>query len=90
MAHVDTIEARRAGRRFIKRAMKAPLLEREQERQLAIRWRDNRDELALHELVNAYVRLVVATAVRFRNYNLPMGDLVQEGTVGLMQAAERF
>ncbi len=90
MAHVDTIEARRAGRRFIKRAMKAPLLEREQERQLAIRWRDNRDELALHELVNAYVRLVVATAARFRNYNLPMGDLVQEGTVGLMQAAERF
>jgi RNA polymerase sigma-32 factor len=90
MAHVDTVEAQQAGRRFIKRAMQAPLLEREQERQLAIRWRDDHDEVALHELVNAYVRLVVATAARFRNYNLPMGDLVQEGTVGLMQAAKRF
>jgi len=90
MAHVDTVEAQQAGRRFIKQAMKVPMLEREQERQLAIRWRDHRDEEALHELVNAYVRLVVANAARFRNYNLPMGDLVQEGTVGLMQAAERF
>lgn len=90
MAHVDTIEAQQAGRRFIKRAMNAPLLEREQERELARRWRDDRDEEALHELVNAYIRLVVATASRFRHYSLPMGDLVQEGTVGLMQAAERF
>jgi RNA polymerase sigma-32 factor len=90
MAHVDTVEAQQAGRRFINRAMKAPLLERSHERQLAIRWRDDRDEVALHELVNAYVRLVVATAARFRKYNLPMGDLVQEGTVGLMQAAARF
>lgn len=90
MAHVDTREAQQAGRRFIKQAMKAPLLEREQERELARRWRDDRDEAALHELVNAYVRLVVATAARFRNYSLPMGDLVQEGTVGLMEAAERF
>ncbi len=70
--------------------MKAPLLEREEERALAYRWRDHGDEDALHQLVNAYVRLVVATAARFRNYSLPMGDLVQEGSVGLMQAAERF
>ena len=66
------------------------MLEREHERDLARRWRDEGDEDALHELVNSYVRLVVATAARFRNYSLPMGDLVQEGTVGLMQAAERF
>jgi RNA polymerase sigma-32 factor len=90
MAHLDTMEARQAGRRFIKRAMKAPLLEREHERDLARRWRDRRDEAALHELVTAYVRLVVATAARFRNHSLPMGDMIQEGTVGLMQAAERF
>ena len=90
MAHADTVEARQAGRRFIKWAMQVPLLEREHERKLAIRWRDGRDEAALHELVNAYIRLVVAVAARFRKYNLPMGDLVQEGTVGLMQAAERF
>ena len=55
--------------------MKAPLLEREWEREwdLARSWRDHGDEAALHELVNAYVRLVVATAARFRNYSLPIG-----------------
>ena len=90
MAHLDTMEARQAGRRFIKRAMKAPLLEREHERDLARRWRDKQDEAALHELVNAHVPLVVATSARFRNYSLPMGDLIQEGMVGLMQAAKRF
>ena len=90
MAHLDTMEAQQAGRRYIKKAMSAPLLERQHEQDLARRWRDQRDEDALHELVNAYVRLVVATAARFRHYSLPMGDLIQEGTVGLMQAAERF
>ena len=48
------------------------------------------DEAALHELVRAYIRLVICTAARFRNYGLPMADLVQEGKVGLMQAAARF
>ena len=48
------------------------------------------DEAALHELVLAYMRLVISTATRFRNYGLPMSDLVQEGAVGLMQAAARF
>ena len=71
MMHSDTLNSQQAGRKFIKRAMKAPLLEREWD--LARSWRDHGDEAALHELVNAYVRLVVATAARFRNYSLPMG-----------------
>jgi len=70
--------------------MKEPLLAREQEFELARRWREEGDEEALHELVRSYMRLVVSTASRFRNYGLPMGDLVQEGNVGLMQAAARF
>ena len=44
----------------------------------------------MHELVNCYTRLVISMASRFRNYGLPIGDLVQEGNVGLMQAAARF
>ena len=44
----------------------------------------------LHKLVRAYTRLVISLAGKFRNYGLPMGDLVQEGNVGLMQAAARF
>lgn len=70
--------------------MNAALLSRERELELAYSWRDKRDETALHELVLAYMRLVISTAAKFRNYGLPVADLVQEGTVGLMQAAERF
>lgn len=90
MAFIDTPETQRANRRFIKAAMKAPLLSREHEHDLAKRWRDAGDEAALHELVSAYMRLVISTAARFRSYGLPMGDLVQEGNIGLMQAAARF
>ena len=70
--------------------MSAALLTREREQDLARRWRGAGDEAALHELVLAYMRLVISTATRFRNYGLPMSDLVQEGAVGLMQAAARF
>jgi RNA polymerase sigma-32 factor len=70
--------------------MKAPLLEHDHERELAVAWRDHQDERALHELTTAYMRLVISMAARFRNYGLPMSDLVQEGNIGLMQAAARF
>jgi RNA polymerase sigma-32 factor len=70
--------------------MKTPLLDSETELQLARAWRDNQDQAALHKLTAAYLRLVIAIAARFRAYGLPMGDLVQEGSVGLMQAAARF
>ena len=90
MAHIDDPKTQRANLDFIKSSMKEPLLEREYEFELARRWREDGDEAALHELVRAYMRLVVSTASRFRNYGLPMGDLVQEGNVGLMQAAARF
>src|ERR671938_118872 len=90
MAHIDDPETQRANLNFIKASMKEPLLSRDHEFDLARRWREDGDTVALHELVRAYTRLVVATASRFRNYGLPMGDLVQEGNVGLMQAAARF
>src|SRR5690606_24672816 len=56
----------------------------------ARKWRETGDEKALHELVRSYTRLVVSAASKFKNYGLPMGDLIQEGNIGLMQAAERF
>ncbi|HRJ60422.1 MAG TPA: RNA polymerase factor sigma-32 [Azospirillaceae bacterium] len=90
MAYIDDPETQRANLSFIKASMREPLLSRDHEFDLARRWREDGDERALHELVRAYTRLVVATAARFRNYGLPMGDLVQEGNVGLMQAASRF
>ena len=90
MARLDTRELDRAERRFIKEASKAPLLSREREHDLAVRWRDEHDEEALHELINAYGRLAISTATRFRNYGLPLADLIQEGVIGLLQAAARF
>jgi RNA polymerase sigma-32 factor len=90
MALTETLDLRRGSQRFMRAAMKAPLLAADHERKLAERWRDLGDERALHELITAYLRLVVAMAARFRHYGLPMSDLVQEGSVGLMQAAARF
>lgn len=90
MAHIDDPETQRANLAFIRNAMRAPLLAREHEMDLARRWREQGDQKALHELVRSYTRLVVSMAARFRHYGIPSGDLVQEGNVGLMQAASRF
>ncbi|GAC1562723.1 MAG: RNA polymerase factor sigma-32 [Beijerinckiaceae bacterium] len=77
-------------RQFVKAAMAAPFLERAEERALAVRWKDQHDEVALHQLASAHMRLVIALAARFRHYGLPMADLIQEGHVGLLEAAARF
>ena len=90
MSHIDDPATQRANLAFIRSSMQAPLLSRDHEFELARRWRDKLDEAALHELILSYTRLVIATAGRFRNYGLPIGDLVQEGNVGLLQAAARF
>ncbi|MBS0384327.1 MAG: RNA polymerase factor sigma-32 [Proteobacteria bacterium] len=90
MALSETLEPRTSARAFMRAAMRAPLLDAEHERRLAEHWRTFGDEQALHELITAYLRLVVAMASRFRHYGLPLSDLVQEGNVGLMQAAARF
>jgi RNA polymerase sigma-32 factor len=90
MAHIDDPATQRANLAFIRTSMQAPLLSRDHEFELARRWRERDDETALHQLILSYTRLVVAIASRFRNYGLPLGELVQEGNVGLLQAAARF
>ena len=77
-------------RDLVRAAKAAPLLERDNERQLAVRWRGQHDEDALHELTQAHMRLVIAMATRFRHYGLSLQDLVQEGHVGLLEAAARY
>lgn len=90
MAYIDDQGTQKANLSYIRNSMNEPLLERGHELDLARRWRDKGDEKALHELVSSYMRLVVAMASKFRNYGLPLGDLIQEGNIGLMQAANRF
>ncbi|MBB5043422.1 RNA polymerase factor sigma-32 [Shinella fusca] len=79
-----------ADRRMIKLAMSAPYLEREEEQALAQAWKDNKDQEARNRIAMAHMRLVVSMAGRFRNFGLPLGDLVQEGYIGLLEAAARF
>ncbi len=71
-------------------AMKAELLDADTERELAYAWRDHRDEEALHRLITAYMRLAISMAAKFRRYGAPMNDLIQEASLGLMKAAEKF
>ena len=75
---------------LIRSAMKAPYLERDEEQKLAIRWKEKHDQDALHRITMAHMRLVIAMAAKFRGFGLPMSDLVQEGHVGLLEAAARF
>ncbi len=75
---------------FIRTAMKAPFLEKDEEVALAKAWRENNDTKALSKLTTAHMRLVIAIAARFKNYGLPVADLIQEGHIGLMETAARF
>ena len=79
-----------AEERFVSSAMRAEMLSHEDESRLAGAWRAQGDEKSLHRLTNAYMRLVVAVARRHKGYGLPEADLIQEGAIGLMQAANRF
>jgi RNA polymerase sigma-32 factor len=73
-----------------RQAMKAELLDAETEVRLARAWRDDRDERALHRLITAYMRLAISMAAKFRRYGAPMNDLIQEASLGLMKAADKF
>jgi RNA polymerase sigma-32 factor len=76
--------------RLIQAANRYPILSLEREQEIAIAWRDRHDRAALDELVCSHLRLVVRIARGFAGYGLPIADLVSEGSVGLMQAAEKF
>ena len=80
----------RAGNDLIRAAMSAPYLDREEEHELAVLWKEKKDQEALHKIATAHMRLVISMAAKFRNFGLPMNDLIQEGHVGLLEAAARF
>lgn len=75
---------------MLRAASRAPYLEKSEEIALAVRWKEQHDEAALDRIATAHMRLVIAMAVKFRRYGLPLGDLIQEGHVGLLEAAARF
>ena len=75
---------------LIRAAMRAPYLARDEEMTLALRWKENHDQAALHRIAMAHMRLVIAMAGKFRYFGLSMSDLIQEGHIGLLEAAARF
>lgn len=90
MHQIDNSDTQKADRDYIRSSMNAPTLSKEHEQDLARRWLEKADEAALHELTSAYARLVVSIANKFKFYGLPLGDLIQEGNIGLMTAANKF
>ena len=76
--------------RYLNEIRKFPMLQPEQEYMLAKRWREHEDPDAAHQLVTSHLRLVAKIAMGYRGYGLPIGEVVSEGNVGLMQAVKRF
>ncbi|HED13528.1 MAG TPA: RNA polymerase sigma factor RpoH [Gammaproteobacteria bacterium] len=75
---------------FLRAANTVPLLSAEEERDLAIRFHEQGDLDAARQLVVSHLRYVVKVARGFMGYGLPLGDLVQEGNIGLMKAVKRY
>ncbi|HJL21895.1 MAG TPA: RNA polymerase factor sigma-32 [Polyangiaceae bacterium LLY-WYZ-15_(1-7)] len=76
--------------RYIDKVRKIPTLSREDEHDLAVRVRDEDDQRAADALVQANLRYVVAVALQYRRYGVPLGDLIAEGSVGLVTAVRKF
>ena len=76
--------------RYLNEIRKFPMLEPQQEYMLAKRWREHEDRDAAQELVTSHLRLVAKIAMGYRGYGLPIGEVISEGNVGLMQAVKRF
>ncbi len=76
--------------RYLQEIRKFPMLTAEEELELSRRWRDKQDMEAAHKLVTSHLRLVAKIAMGYRGYGLPVGELISEGNVGMMQAVKRF
>ena len=76
--------------RYINEIQKFPLLTAEQEYEYASKWVNDHDNVAAEKLVASHLRLVVSVAYDFKNYGLPVSDLIASGNMGLMQALQKF
>ncbi len=77
-------------RRYMQEIARFPILEPQEEFDLAKRWHDHGDVAAAHRLVTSHLRLVAKIATKYRGYGLPLGELIAEGNIGMMQAVKRF
>jgi RNA polymerase sigma-32 factor len=76
--------------RYLAEIRRFPMLSKDEEFMLAKRWREHEDPEAAHKLVTSHLRLVAKIAMGYRGYGLPIGEVISEGNVGLMQAVKKF
>src|SRR5690606_39267476 len=76
--------------RYLEEIRRFPMLEPDEEYMLAKSWQEHADPDAAHKLVTSHLRLVARIAMGYRGYGLPIGEVISEGNVGLMQAVKRF
>ncbi len=76
--------------RYLSEIRKFPMLAKDEEFMLAKAWQEHEDSEAAHKLVTSHLRLVAKIAMGYRGYGLPIGEVISEGNVGLMQAVKKF
>lgn len=76
--------------RYLTEIRKFPMLPKDEEFMLAQRWKEHQDSDAAHKMVTSHLRLVAKIAMGYRGYGLPIGEVISEGNVGLMQAVKKF
>jgi RNA polymerase sigma-32 factor len=87
---IPTIRDQNGVSQYLREIRQFPMLAEDEEFMLAKRWREHEDSEAAHKLVTSHLRLVAKIAMGYRGYGLPVGELISEGNVGLMQAVKRF
>ncbi len=87
---VPTISPEGGLSRYLQEIRKFPMLEANEEYMLAKAWKEREDSEAAHKMVTSHLRLVAKIAMGYRGYGLPVGELIAEGNVGMMQAVKRF
>merc|ERR1711871_776912 len=90
MVGFKSIDLNALDKKFFNKAMKTGVLTKEEEKKLAENWALLGDKKAMHKIIRAYSKLVIAYAMKYKNYGLSITDLVQEGHIGLMQAIAKF
>ncbi len=94
MAQTASLPALAAGEgglnRYLQQIRQFPMLQPEEEFMLAKRWKEHGDSAAAHRLITSHLRLVAKIAMGYRGYGLPIGEVISEGNVGLMQAVKKF
>jgi RNA polymerase sigma-32 factor len=90
MSSLPSVAASGGLARYLEEIRRFPMLEPQQEYMLAKRWQEHEDAPAAQKLVTSHLRLVARIAMGYRGYGLPIGEVISEGNVGLMQAVKRF